>query len=138
MIMMYKGSCNCNRWQVELEVTRPLGDLNPRSCDCDFCKNSPSAIISDPNMRVALVGGEFTIHKNGDQLANFYYCNFCKDLLAVGRDFNNQLRGAVNANLLRDSAQLGQTIAIQPRLLSVDEKLERWGMLWGQLNVYNI
>jgi len=53
----------------------------------------------------------------------------------VGRDFNNQLRGAVNASLLRDSGQLGKTIEIQPRLLSADEKLNRWGKLWGQLNV---
>jgi hypothetical protein len=56
--------------------------------------------------------------------------------LAVGRDFNNQLRGAVNANLLYDSGQLGQVIAVQPRLLSADEKLDRWETLWGQLNVY--
>ena len=116
-------------------MTKPLGDFNPRSCDCDYCKNSPSAIISDPRMRVDLVGGEITINTNGDQLANFYYCDSCGDLLAVGRDFNNQLRGAVNASLLRDSGQLGKTIEIQPRLLSADEKLNRWGKLWGQLNV---
>ncbi|MBL4796582.1 MAG: hypothetical protein JKY50_04140 [Oleispira sp.] len=134
--MIHKGSCSCKRWQVEVEVTKPLDEFNPRSCDCDYCKNSPSAIISDPNMRVELVGGEFTIHKNGDQLANFYYCDSCGDLLAVGRDFNNQLRGAANANLLRDSSQLGQAIAVQPRLLSIDEKLDRWGKLWGQLNIY--
>ena len=135
MIMIYKGSCNCHRWQVEVEATKPLGDFNPRSCDCDYCKNSPSEIISDPNMRVDLVGGEITINTNGDQLANFYYCDSCGDLLAVGREFNNQLRGAVNANLLHDSDQLGKTIEIQPRLLSADEKLDRWGKLWGQLNV---
>jgi hypothetical protein len=132
--MIFKGSCNCNRWQVEVEVTKPLGDFNPRSCDCDYCKKSPSAIISDPNMKVDLVGSEFTINKNGDKLASFYYCDSCGDLLAVGRTFNNQLRGAVNASLLRDSGQLGQTIEIQPRLLSADEKLDRWGKLWGQVN----
>ena len=136
MIMIYKGSCNCNGWQVEVEVTKPLGDFNPRSCDCDYCKNSPSEIISDPNMRVDLMGGEITINKNGDQLANFYYCDSCGDLLAVGRYFNNQLRGAVNANLLRDSGQLGKTIEIQPRLLNADEKLDRWQRLWGQVNIY--
>jgi hypothetical protein len=134
MIMIYKGSCNCNQWQVEIEVTKPLDDFNPLSCDCDYCKNSPSAIISDPDMRVDLVGGEFTINKNGDQLANFYYCDSCGDLLAVGRTFKNQLRGAVNANLLRDSCQLGKVIEIQPRLLNAGEKLERWEKLWGQLN----
>ena len=132
--MIYKGSCNCNRWQVEVEVTTPLSGFNPRSCDCDYCQNTSSAIISDPNMIIHLVGGEFMIDKNGDQLANFYYCDSCGDLLAAGRDFNNQLRGAVNANLLRDSGQLGKAIEVQPRLLSAGEKLDRWGKLWGQLN----
>jgi len=132
--MIYKGSCNCNRWQVEVEVTTSLGDFNPRSCDCDYCKNTPSAIISDPNMKIDLVGGKVAINKNGDRLANFYHCDFCGDLLAVGCDFNSQLRGAVNANLLRDVNQLGKSVKVQPRLLRADEKLDRWGKLWGQLN----
>ena len=134
MSMIYKGSCNCNRWQLEVEVTRLLSDFNPRACDCDYCQNTASAIISDPNMIIHLVGGECTIDKNGDQLADFYYCDSCDDLLAVGRHFNSQLRGAVNANLLRDFGQLGAAIEVQPRLLSADEKLDRWGRLWGVLN----
>jgi len=132
--MPYKGSCNCNQWQVEVSVAKPLGDLNPRICDCSYCKNNPSAIISDPNMVINLVGDEITIKKNGDQLANFYYCDRCGDLLAVGCDLNGQLRGAVNANLLRNAHQLGKPINIQPQLLNASEKLDRWGKLWGVLN----
>jgi len=132
--MLYKGSCNCNHWQVEVNVTKSLGDLNPRICDCSYCKNNPSAIISDPNMAINLVGGEITINKNGDQLANFYYCDRCGDLLAVGCNLNGQLRGAVNANLLRNAHQLGKPIKIQPHLLNTSEKLDRWGKLWGVLN----
>ena len=26
----YKGSCSCNRWQVEIEVKKTLPELNPR------------------------------------------------------------------------------------------------------------
>jgi len=132
--MLYKGSCKCNQWQVEISVTKPLSDLNPRICDCSYCKNNPSAIISDPNMVINLVGGEVMINKNGDQLANFYYCDRCDDLLAVGCNLTGQLRGAVNANLLRDTHQLGKPIKIQPQLLNTSEKLDRWGKLWGVLN----
>jgi hypothetical protein len=132
--MLYKGSCNCNRWQVEVNVTKPLGDFNPRICDCNYCQNNPSVIISDPNMVVDFVGGDITINQNGDQLANFYYCHNCGDLLAVGCNLNGQLRGAVNPNLLRNANQLGKPIQIQPRLLSSDEKLDRWDKIWGVLN----
>ncbi len=88
--MLYKGSCNCNRWQVGVNVTKPLGNFNPRVCDCNYCQNNPSAIISDPDMVIDFFGGEITINQNGDQLANFYYCG---DLLAVGCHLNDQLRG---------------------------------------------
>lgn len=85
-------------------------------------------------MIINFIGGEITINQNGDELANFYYCNDCGDLLAVGCNLNGHLRGAVNPNLLRDANQLGKPIQIQPRLLSSDEKLDRWGKLWGVLN----
>lgn len=85
-------------------------------------------------MVIDFVGGEITINQNGDQLANFYYCDSCGDLLAVGCNLNGQLRGAVNPNLLRNANQLGKPVQIQPRLLSSDEKLDRWGKLWGVLN----
>ncbi len=134
MIMYYKGSCSCNRWQVEIEVSRLLEEFNPRVCDCNYCQNSPSEIISDPNMKIEFIGGETSIIKNGDQLANFYFCDCCGEFLAVGCNLDGQLRGAVNSSLLHSSSQLGKSIKIQPRLLSSDEKLDRWGKLWGLLN----
>ena len=131
--MRYKGSCSCNQWQVEIEVQRSLEEFNPRICDCNYCKNNPSQIISDPDMIIKLVGGRTSVVKNGDQLANFYYCDCCGDLLSVGCTLNGQLRGAVNPNLLHSSNQLGKPIHIQPWLLSSDEKLDRWEKLWGVL-----
>ena len=83
---------------------------------------------------IAFLGQGLTINKNGDQLADFYYCNYCGDLLVVACNLNGQLRGAVNANLLLEANQLGKPHVIQPRLLSAKEKRERWGSLWGVLS----
>ncbi len=134
MIMHYKGLCSCNHWQVEIEVTRLLEEFNPRVCDCNYCHNNLSGIISDPNMSIEFVGGKTSIMQNGDQLANFYYCSYCGDFLAVGCNLNGQQRGAVNSNLLHDFNQLGKPIQIHPQLLSSAEKLDRWSKLWGILN----
>ena len=133
MIIHYTGSCSCNRWKLEIEVTKSLEEFNPRVCDCNYCQNNPSSIISDPNMKIEFVGGEKSTIQNGDQLANFYYCDCCGDFLAVGCHLNGQLRGAVNSNLLHSSNQLSKPIKIQPRFLSSDEKLDRWDELWGVL-----
>lgn len=132
--MLFKGSCKCNRWRVEIQLAGPLEDLDPRVCDCNYCQANPSLIISDPNMLVVFIGDGISTKQNGDQLANFYHCKGCNELLAVGCNINGQLRGAVNSYLLQDVNKLGKPIQIQPRLLSADEKLKRWGKLWGALN----
>lgn len=132
--MHHKGSCSCNRWQVEINVSRSLDAFNPRMCDCLYCQKNPTQIISAPDMTIEFIGDNTSINQNGDQLASFYYCGYCSDFLAVGCIINGQQRGAVNSQLLHNNSELAKPINIQPRLLSADEKLERWGKLWGVLN----
>ena len=132
--MIYKGSCKCNRWQVEVQLDTPLENLNPRICDCSYCQANPSQIISDPSMSVAFDGIGYSIHQNGDRLAHFFYCDGCHELLAVGCETHGKLRGAINPKLLHDFHLLDEPVYIQPRLLNANEKLERWNKLWGTLH----
>ena len=86
-------------------------------------------------MQIELAGDEslLTSNQNGDRLAHFYHCAACGDLLAVGCEINGCLRGAANALLLEQRAELGEHVPIQPRLLAAAEKLRRWETLWGEL-----
>jgi hypothetical protein len=97
----------------------------------------PAAIISDPSMVIRLIGNasKLKVNMNGDQLANFYHCSACGAMLAVGCLIGDRLRGAVNSLLLDQKGLLGASVPIQPRLLSAEEKLNRWSMLWGYLEV---
>lgn len=135
--MHYLGSCKCKQWALIVSTEEPLGNLSPRVCDCDYCQSHPSAIISAPAMIIELMGehDNLTTHKNGDELATFYRCKSCGEQLAVGREFDGELRGAVNAWLLDQKNSLGPSVAIQPRLLSADDKVKRWGTLWGKLKI---
>ena len=129
------GSCKCKRWLIQVSTAEALSKLNPRVCDCSYCMAHPAAIISDPGMRIRLMGdaSNLVVNKNGDELASFYHCAHCGDMLSVGCVIHGQLRGAVNSLLLDQQELLGASVPIQPRLLSVDEKLERWSKLWGSL-----
>ena len=129
-----QGSCSCGQWQVKVRVDRSIDDLNPRICDCNYCKAHPSAVISNPSMEIDLTGGRATFDQNGDRLAKFFRCEGCGDLLAVGCLISDVMRGAVNSNLFGDTYHFGEPIQIQPWLLSSKEKLERWGKLWGVLS----
>ena len=90
-------------------------------------------------MVIELIGdsGNVLANRNGDRLASFYHCVSCGDLLAVGCEIDGRLRGAVNALLLDQKDSLGESVPIQPRLLSSVEKLARWRKLWGELNGVN-
>lgn len=136
-----EGFCSCGHWQVRIVLEKPLCDLTPRRCDCEYCRrdavgreSDSDALVSDPGMKIALVGEALTIHQNGDRLAQFYRCHNCNDLLAVGRRINGVLRGAVNARLLGSLSQFGEATQVQPRLLTSDEKQQRWATLWGVLS----
>lgn len=135
IIVNYSGSCKCKRWSIQVSLTEALSNLNPRVCDCDYCQSHPSALISNPRMEIQLLGdsANLVVNTNGDQLASFYLCGSCSELLAVGCAINGELRGAANALLLEQKDSLGNPMPIQPRLLSSAEKLSRWGRLWGTL-----
>ena len=51
------------------------------------------------------------------------------------RSYYGQSRGALNAFTLDDFAQLAEPVAIQPRLLSPEEKIARWARIWGSLTI---
>ena len=133
--MIYTGKCACGLWSVTVTTLTSLDQFNPRVCDCEFCQAHPSALISEPAMRIRVTGdaANFTRHQNGDRLATFHHCVGCGQLIVVARDFDGVLRGAVNAETLERKGELGPRVGIQPRLLSPDEKLARWKKLWGMV-----
>ncbi|HET7541735.1 MAG TPA: hypothetical protein VFK05_17795 [Polyangiaceae bacterium] len=135
--MNYFGNCKCETWAIRVAAFDALGNFSPRVCDCEYCQAHPSALISHRNMRIELAGDEhaLALDQNGDRLASFYHCATCADLLAVGCEIAGRLRGAVNALLLDQRAELGEPVAIQPRLLAASEKLARWEQLWGELAI---
>lgn len=130
-----KNVCSCGQWKANISVQAPLKALNPRVCDCNYCKRYPSAVISDPTMVIHLTGGPRKVNTNGNELAAFYYCDSCGDFLAVGCHLQGVLRGAISATLLGKASELGDVLRIQPRLLNANEKLKRWEGLWGLLSI---
>ena len=135
--MKFLGKCKCGNSSVLLQGVESLGELNPRICDCDFCKNNPSAIVSGPNLAITISSqeGGFTKRSNGSDQAVFYHCSGCNQMVAVGAEIAGQLKGALNAHMLDCQEHLGEAIAVQPKLLAPHEKLERWSSIWGALKI---
>ena len=122
---LIQGACSCGQWQVKVRVDNAMIDLNPRVCDCNYCRTHPSAVISDPSMKIEFTGGESMFDQNGDRQAKFFRCNRCGDLLAVACCIDSELRGAVSSGLFDETYVFGEPVQIQPWLLSSKERLER-------------
>lgn len=137
VVMEFLGKCKCGNSTILLEGAESLGALNPRICDCEFCKSNPSAIVSGPGLTITVSteNGGFTNRLNGSEQAVFYHCAYCNQMLAVGAEIAGQQKGALNALLLDDQEHLGEPVAIQPRLLEPHEKLKRWSNLWCELRI---
>lgn len=77
---------------------------------------------------------DLKIENNGDALASFYRCPGCSSLTVVACEISGELRGAVNADILDCAGSLGGIVNVSPKRLNAEEKLDRWGNLWGTIH----
>lgn len=136
--MIFKGKCSCSLCTIAFETEKKLSDYLPRVCDCSYCVDNPSKLVSEPDAVIEIStidSNDLVCRRNGDFLADFYHCKNCDDLMAIGKEIEGSLRGSLNAALLDDCSDLGEIVPIQPRLLSPSEKVERWKGIWSTLVV---
>jgi hypothetical protein len=135
--MKYYGACSCSTCRTEFETDLPLSEFQPRICDCQYCQQNPGQLLSHPSAQIRVladIASQLTANKNGGTSARFYHCKNCNDFVCVGVEIDQRMRGVLNSNLLTDREALGESIPIQPRLLSDQEKLDRWKKLWSHLS----
>lgn len=134
--MKIRGACNCGNCKVVAEGPIEPSELVPRVCDCEYCQQHPSAVVSNPNMVVSVESQSFIYTaSNGSGQATFYHCQGCNQLLAVGATLSGVSLGAVNAFLFGELNQFAEPTPIQPWRLSPSEKTARWPKFWGSLKV---
>ena len=134
--MKNHGSCKCGKCRVVIEGLVDFSELQPRFCDCEYCQQHPSAMVSHPKNEILVEPkSSMYIAFNGSGQATFYHCQSCNQLLAVGATLDGVSMGAVNAYLFGDLRQFAEPISIQPWRLSSTEKAARWPKVWGRLTV---
>ena len=128
-----RGGCHCGKVQAALATARDPATLQPRACDCSFCRKHGAAWISDNE-------GELLVSANADDAlreyrqgsgnARFLLCGDCGVLVAVLHDSGGVLRGAMNAGSVEGDVAFDVATAVSPQKLSAEEKTARWQQLW--------
>jgi hypothetical protein len=131
---MHNGQCSCGAIQFHLELPASLNQYHPRACDCDFCVANNIQYLSDPKGTLFLSPSALqNFQRQGSGQAAFITCQNCKNIVAAISHFDDKIKGAVNAQLLAQKAELAEPQTVSPKYLSAEEKRERWLTLW--LNV---
>ena len=127
------GSCHCGRLQLDFRSALAASVLQPRACDCSFCRKHGAAWVSDPDGELCITEldadalGEY---RQGAELARFLLCRNCGVLVAVMFEQEAVRYAAVNAGCLDPGAILGATAPVSPQRLAPEEKTARWKKLW--------
>ncbi len=128
-----RGSCHCGRVTVVLDTLLTHSTLQPRACDCDFCRKHGAAWISDSAGKLhidATHADDVKSYRQGSETARFILCAHCGVLVATLLDIENERFGAINAGCLETATTLGDSITVSPQQLTAQEKINRWRSLW--------
>jgi hypothetical protein len=127
------GSCHCGQLNITFSTSKNPAEINPRSCDCSFCRKHGAAYISDPNGKLWIVQshpGALREYRQGSNAAKFLLCSACGVLIGVVYEHSSSLYGVINTGCLDGETGLSDALPASPQLLSADEKVSRWLSLW--------
>lgn len=125
------GACDCGNVSFSLKVPTP-SILQPRACDCEYCKKYQAVYVSDPEGTVTIdvqKSENINIEKQGSEQAFFLICTQCQQLVSANYMEKNQLYSSINSRCIKDFTSAEAAI-VSPRKLKPLEKRMRWKELW--------
>ena len=131
----YSFSCQCGKVSGNIFLPKTLSEYSPRECDCDFCMSRGIQYLSDPQGKIlveSVANSEphLEVLKQGSNQADFLQCANCKQVIMTSVGLKNIRMGALNVQTLKSKDQLSEPLSVSPKLLSPQEKLERWQDIW--------
>ncbi|MBV8679355.1 MAG: aldehyde-activating protein [Aquitalea sp.] len=127
------GACHCGTITLHVQLASPAGSYTPRACDCDFCSKHGASYVSDPQGSVRITvaeSGRLNRYRQGSQTAEFLLCAHCGVLLGVQYQESGLLYLSINSRVLDNNPPFPPPQSASPKLLSPQEKTQRWKALW--------
>ena len=75
--LKHRASCHCGA--VVLELDLPNGIVDPRRCDCSFCRRKGAIVASVPlsGIKVIQGAGALNLYQFNTNTAKHYFCSHC-------------------------------------------------------------
>ena len=110
-----------------------VSEFNPRKCDCDYCRKHGCMYVSDPRGSVDINIkniDDLNKYRQGSNLADLYVCKRCGVSPLLTFESEGNLYAALNAPCFDSFPELGDAVAVSPKKLNAEEKINRWCSLW--------
>jgi hypothetical protein len=127
------GGCDCGNVTFTIVSALDTRSINPRACDCDFCVKHGAAYISDANGQLKVHvkdKANLSEYHQGSGIATFLVCKQCGVLIGGCYESDNQRYAAINSRSVSREVHFGLDVLSSPKVLTDDEKTQRWRDLW--------
>jgi hypothetical protein len=131
--MQASGGCYCGNIRIDVSFSKDLSTYGPRACDCDFCRKHAAAYVSDPRGALRLRIGnphEVSRFRQGSNTAEMLLCRTCGVFVGALYSESDRLYGTLNVRVLNCAASFGTEQSVSPKVLSADQKTQRWRDIW--------
>ena len=98
--MIQAGQCHCGAIRIELETEKRL---EPRACQCSFCRKHGARSVSDPDGRAILtLGIEPIRYRFASKAADYVICPSCGVYLGALAEIDGAVFATLNLNAFDD------------------------------------
>lgn len=103
----YKGGCHCGNLRVAFATALSPAEMEPRACQCDFCRKHATGAVSDPAGTLTFilrVPDEVHRYRFGLGITEFVICRNCGVYVGAHMPDGDAAYGNVMAHVLDDHA----------------------------------
>jgi hypothetical protein len=128
------GSCHCGAIRISFETGKPL---EPRACQCGFCRRHGARSVSDPNGAATVVtpASEPIRYRFGAHTADYLICARCGVYIGAMAELEGGLFVTLNLNAFHDPRLDLEAEPVSYEGESVETKGARRRARWTPLTI---
>lgn len=134
--MLIHGKCHCENLAFELSTNMSESEIEPRACDCKFCRMHDAKNWSDPNGEATIMvkdKGLLQMYRFALRTADFYICRGCGAYLGAVLSEQDGMWSTTNLRLTRLNQLSASPVNFSSE--STEERISRRKNVWTPTTV---
>ncbi len=129
----HAGGCRCGLVRYSFHCNQPAAELQPRACQCLFCKPRGAAYLGsgEGRLEVQVTDKRYLYaHAFGTRTADFIHCGRCNELVYVTSMIDGRIYALVELHSLEAEIDPDKAVPMDFGGESLEERLARRAGSW--------